>query len=217
MKTSCTNQRNRGLTLLDIVVIIFVLGVLAAVLLPALSRAKSKSHVISCNNNQKQIGLAFRIWEGDHNNKYPMAVSSTNGGAMEAVAAGNPIPVFQVMSNELSIEEVLVCLADKYRYAATNFGMLTATNVSYFINVDAVEANPQDVMFGDDNFEIEGVPVKSGLLCLSTNAPVAWSAARHVQSGNLGMADGSVQGATTSGLQNYFINAGNATNRLAIP
>jgi len=57
----------------------------------------------------------------------------------------------------------------------------------------------QAVTFGDCNFEMGGVPVKIGLLRLATNDPVAWSAARHVHSGNLGMADGSVQASTTSG------------------
>jgi hypothetical protein len=36
--------------------------------------------------------------------------------------------------------------------------------------------NPQMILSGDDNFEISGVPVKSGLLELSSNAPISWTA-----------------------------------------
>ena len=44
--------------------------------LPALAAAKRKAQRINCVNNLKQVGLAFRIWEGDNNDKYPMAVST---------------------------------------------------------------------------------------------------------------------------------------------
>ena len=45
-------------------------------LLPALAAAKRKAQRINCVNNLKQDGLAFRIWEGDNGDKYPMAVST---------------------------------------------------------------------------------------------------------------------------------------------
>src|SRR3974377_1288221 len=102
MKLSSSNQRNRALTLMEVLVIIAALVILAAVLLPALAAAKRKSSKINCVSNLKQIVIAFRIWEGDHDDKYPMFVSVTNGGAMELVATGNVTACFQVMSNELS-------------------------------------------------------------------------------------------------------------------
>jgi type II secretory pathway pseudopilin PulG len=54
------------MTLIELFVVLAVITVLAALLFPALTRAKARSEIISCNNNMKQIGLAFRIWEGDH-------------------------------------------------------------------------------------------------------------------------------------------------------
>ena len=86
-------------------------------LLPALAAAKRKAQKINCTNNLKQVGLSFRIWEGDNDDKYPQAVSSTAGGASEYVAHGNGTVtptapsaydagmVFMVMSNELSTPE----------------------------------------------------------------------------------------------------------------
>jgi prepilin-type processing-associated H-X9-DG protein len=95
---------------------------------------------------------------------------------------------------------------------------LTSKNISYFINPDASEANPQAVMLGDDNLQVRGLRVKPGLLELASNTPVTWTPGRHGLSGNLAMADGSAQSATASGLKAYLNNSTNtAPTRLAIP
>jgi hypothetical protein len=180
--------------------------------------AKVKSQRISCINNLKQIGLAYRIWEGDHGNKYPMSVSVTNGGAMEFVATGNVAAIFQVMSNELSTPKILFCPADERRSYATNFSAgFSAQNIIYFIGLNADETNPQMLLSGDDNFAIGGAPVKSGRLDIAANTPVTWTAARHHFAGNVAVADGSVQQMSNSGLTNWLHQTGLATNRLAIP
>lgn len=147
-----------------------------------------------------------------------MGILVTNGGSMEMVTTGNVVQTFLVMSNELSTSKILHCPADVSRVWATNFGQLSNSNLSYLVGVDTTnETNPQMILSGDCNFEIGGVPVKSGLLSLWTNDPVAWSATRHIRCGNLGLADGSVQSATPSALRDYLVGTGIATNRLAIP
>lgn len=206
------------MTLLEALFVIFLLFMLAIVLLPALASRHSTGQRINCSNNLKQIGISFRIWEGDNNDKYPMFVSVTNGGAMEAVAGGNAIAVFQVMSNELSTPKLLVCPEDKHHHAATNFyDDLTASTVSYFVNVEGTEANPRGILTGDDNFKVRGVAVKSGLLVLSSNTPVTWSANRHKFFGYLLTTDGSVQQANNATLKAWLFSTNSTAVRLAIP
>jgi hypothetical protein len=77
--------------------------------------------------------------------------------------------------------------------------------------------SPQTFLSGDDNFAIGGVSVKSGLLELSTNALITWTAARHKFFGNIGRADDYVETITTDGLQKLVQQTGVATNCLAIP
>jgi competence protein ComGC len=84
MKPRFSNQRCHALTLVEVVVIIVLLLVVAALLLPALAKAKIREGP-NCANNLKQIGLAYRIWAGDNNDKYPMEISVTNGGTLELV------------------------------------------------------------------------------------------------------------------------------------
>ncbi len=141
---------------------------------------------------------------------------------MELAQSGEALPVFLVMSNELSTPKILLCPQDLEKDFATNFFTgFSARNVSYFAGLDATNDSEADVpkliLSGDCNFEIGGKPVKSGLLSLWTNDPVTWGANRHASAGNLCFADGSVQPATTPGLQNYILQTGLATNRLAIP
>ena len=207
------------MTLFEVGVVVAIVMILVVVFLPRLNRSTSARPRIICVNNLKQVGLAYRIWEGDNGDIYPMGISVTNGGSMEIVATGNVVQTFQVMSNELSTPEILHCRMDAVRIAATDFAGLSNSNISYFVGVDVTNdaANPQMIISGDSNFEIGGVPVKPGLARFWTNDPVAWTATRHINSGNIGLADGSVQSATSAGLRNYLQLTGLATNRYAIP
>jgi hypothetical protein len=218
MKPRVSNEKTAALTLVEVLVVIFVLFVLAALLLPALAPVKVHRRS-DCVLNLKHIGLSYFVWAGDHNGKFPMQVSVTDGGTMELITNGkNPWLNFLVMSNELNTPWILTCPADRDRTIATNFPAgFSAKNTSYFVGLDAVTNHPQMFLAGDDNFAIGGVPVKSGLLELPANAPIAWTAARHKKAGNIGCADGSVVQTSSSSLQQMLVQTGVATNRFGIP
>jgi prepilin-type N-terminal cleavage/methylation domain-containing protein len=83
MKPRFSNQRNLAMTLIEVLVVIVVLAVLTLLFFPwPEPTARRKSAQINCVNNLHQIGLAYRSWAGDNNDKFPMEVSVTNGGAM---------------------------------------------------------------------------------------------------------------------------------------
>ena len=206
------------MSLIDLIVAISVVIILFFMLMSWLARPKHVNRHINCVTNLKQINLAFRIWESDNNNLYPMGISITNGGAMELIATGNIIDCFRCISNEMSTTKILVCPNDHDRTFAANFDALNKTHVSYFLNADVTnDSHPERILDGDDNLTIDDVLVKSGLLELATNAPVGWTKERHDYCGNLGFADGSVAEESATGLRTALYYTALATNRLAIP
>ncbi len=128
------SKSTEAFTLVELLVVLIIITVLAAMLLPALAATKGNSQKIYCINNVKQIGLAFRTWEASHNSRFPQAVSYTSGGANDYVGhngiapyVNNPGMVFLVMSNQLVTPKVLFCPSDNMHTAGNGY----ATNFSF--------------------------------------------------------------------------------------
>ena len=120
-----------------------------------MNRARPARRPVSdCENNLRQIGLAFKVWALDHNDVYPFNVSAQAGGSLEQCARDtngfelNPVPHLLIISNELSTPVFLICPKDSGKHAASDFASLTVANVSYRLrtgtNINA--DNPQEVL-----------------------------------------------------------------------
>jgi prepilin-type N-terminal cleavage/methylation domain-containing protein/prepilin-type processing-associated H-X9-DG protein len=175
-----TPEQNRAFTLIELLVVVAMISMLATLLLPALASARPRVLHVTCSNNLKQVGVAFRTWALNHNGSMPMQVPYVMGGdsddvgfrVLAATQKTSPTAgsrgvsmMFLRMTNELTTPKNLFCPAEyetSLRQAATSFAgnnignpnaipFTNDLNVSYFIGVDAQETYPRMFLAGDHN------------------------------------------------------------------
>lgn len=215
MKIALHKNGWRAFTVSDLLIVLIVVALLIGLILPACTRSP-KAPRISCLSNLKHIGLAFRMWANDHNDTFPMVVSTNAGGTLQFTGKGETFRHFLVVSDELLSPKVLTCPADARRRRTTNFLNLSNSKLSYFVGLDCSNPLPQMILTGDRNLTTNGA-LMSGLLMLSSNTPVAWTKDLHSHAGNLGLADGSALQARQMDLQRQIACKTNFPQRISIP
>jgi prepilin-type N-terminal cleavage/methylation domain-containing protein len=200
MDNSEPNSRVSAFTLVELLVVVAIIAILAALLLPVLSQGPSRAKRMECVNNLKEIGLAFHMFMHDHSGKFPMQVSGNDGGSLEFVHSGYRVKGdfyfsfrhFQALSKDLAATKHLVCPADLTRFPAETFAALKNENLSYFVGVSASFANPDSVLAGDRNV-VNDESWTPTILRSRSGTEIRWTESLHRFKGNLLFSDGRVE------------------------
>jgi prepilin-type N-terminal cleavage/methylation domain-containing protein len=117
MKSTKTGPKRQAFTLIELLVVIAVIAILAALLLPALAKAKDKAAKIQCMNNNKQIGIAAMVYMHDSNDCFPYGKNRVSSAKSVADPGGWPVLVGEYMgvlkNGNTNQPQVYMCPSEK--------------------------------------------------------------------------------------------------------
>jgi prepilin-type N-terminal cleavage/methylation domain-containing protein/prepilin-type processing-associated H-X9-DG protein len=188
----------RAFTLLELLVVIAIIGILAALLLPALQKTLIKARQTWCASNLRQMGIGLSGFAHDHQNQFPQQAARLVGGAAEAARSNLfldgrftvSVQVFGILSNELGSPKILGCPAT--RRAPVNFARIAPGDLGYGLSMSATLGDPLSVLAIDRNVDLARTRVATNRAG-ARPAEITWTPERHGNRGNALFGDAHVE------------------------
>lgn len=159
----------RGFTLIELLVVLAVIAGLAALVLPALARAKRKAHNITCVSQLKQLGIATRLYAEDNNARLPAAELLPSNPSNPS----QPLPrISELLAPYAGKAGVTNVSGSVFKCPDDNAWYFEVEGSSYQWNAGL---NGQRIDFGENN-HFQGVIVTNGVVAWQTNGIITHAA-----------------------------------------
>ncbi len=140
--------RRRGFTLVELLVVIAVIAILAALVLPAFNRGKEAARSASCLNNLHQIGIGLQLYVSDNGNRLPTLFDWSS-----SEPPGANIPhINQVLFPNVGSSNVFRCVSDRN-------GVFERTGSSYSWNFLLNGQDPDHLRLMGIDFNLHQIPL----------------------------------------------------------
>lgn len=142
-------RRMGGFSIVELLVVIAVMLIVAALLLPAISKSKERSRSTACLSNLRQIGMSLQLYVTENENRLPIMYDAIPG----VVNPTNAVPTMdRVLSNYLGNARVLLCPSDTR-------GLFLQTRSSYAWNFLVNDDDAEHLSVFSIEFDPQNVPL----------------------------------------------------------